>query len=348
MRHIDWWLVLPVVLLTSLGLLILRSAAAEVFWYQFSFLLIAVCFFIFASVIDYKITFAFYLWGYSISIFMLLLPIVFGIYTRGAVRWIDFGIISLQPSEVAKPMLLVFFAVIAHKIVKLKLFWQVFTWVAPAFLIFRQPDLGTTLVLTAGWVTLMISQFSLKKILVWGLLITLVIGSTGWLFLHGYQRERLQTFIDPYSDPLGKGYHVIQSVIAVGSGGFLGRGLGHGTQSSLRFLPEFHTDFMFATLAEELGFVGTAGVLGVYFCLLWRIYVLSKNVLAPVAKSYLYAVLGMLLFQIFVNSGMNMGIAPVTGITLPFLSYGGSSLVSWFITIGIVQSISSQNQAISL
>ena len=154
------------------------------------------------------------------------------------------------------------------------------------------------------------------------------------------QKDRLTTFINPYNDPLGRGYQVIQSVITVGSGQFLGRGLGHGTQSQLRFLPERHTDFIFASLSEELGFVGAATVLTLLTIFLWRVYDHSQASSHPIGTLFCLASLNMLAFQIFVNIGMNMGIAPITGITLPFVSYGGSSLLSQCIILGIISSLS--------
>jgi len=157
-----------------------------------------------------------------------------------------------------------------------------------------------------------------------------------------YQRDRILTFVNPYSDPLDRGYQVIQSVITVGSGQFWGRGLGQGTQSQLRFLPERHTDFIFASLSEELGFVGAAFTLILFLIIMWRIYLLSQYATNPVVTLYALGTLTMLSFQIWVNIGMNLGLAPITGITLPFVSYGGSSLVSLGLTLGILTSMNRQ------
>ena len=167
------------------------------------------------------------------------------------------------------------------------------------------------LVLLSG-VFLCMSHGTHLKVLPWALIFANC-GLTAQLFLHGYQKERLTSFFNPYSDPLNNGYHVIQSVIAVGSGGIWGRGLGRGTQSQLRFLPEHHTDFIFATTAEELGFAGSILILILYFVILWRIYILSKLATNQPDILFLQGVLGMLTFQIFVNIGMNIGLAPVTG-----------------------------------
>lgn len=332
MKRIDWWLALPIVLLSCLGLLILRSTAPEVFGYQIGFMILGIMIWTAISFVDHKIFMAFGVWGYGLSVLLLLLPVIFGLYIRGSYRWISLGPVLLQTSEIVKPILLVFVAMAIRK-------WYVVLVVIPLFMIWYQPDLGSTLVLTAGIVTMLVSKYSLKKVFLLAGFAAIILGLSAQLFLHDYQKDRLKTFINPYTDPLKSGYHVIQSVIAVGSGGMWGRGLGRGTQSQLRFLPEHHTDFIFATMAEELGFSGSFLTLVIYYVMLWRLYVLSKLTQDPEAKLFLQGVLGMLAFQIFVNIGMNIGIAPVTGITLPFLSYGGSSLVSLMITFGLVQSI---------
>lgn len=335
MKRIDWWLVLPVLLLLSISLLILRSTTIDVFWIQLSFVGISILVWLFVSNIDHKIFMAFWLWGFVLSIILLVLPIVFGNYVRGSYRWIALGPILIQTSEIVKPILLIFMSVGVQK-------WYGLLILIPLYMIWRQPDLGSTLVLLSGVGIIFVSRFSVKKLLPWFIGLTLLIVLASQFLLHGYQKDRLTTFINPYSDPLNTGYHVIQSVIAVGSGGFWGRGLGRGTQSQLRFLPEHHTDFIFATTAEELGFAGSILILILYFVILWRIHVLIKMASNNTDKLFLQGVLGMLTFQIFVNIGMNLGIAPVTGITLPFLSYGGSSLVSLMIIFGLLQSISSQ------
>mgnify|MGYP001614451458 CR=1 FL=1 len=335
MKRIDWWLAIPIILLLSLGLMILRSTAPEVFWYQLGFAGLGILIWIFISTVDHKIFFAFWVWGFILSIILLILPVLFGNYVRGSYRWISLGPVLLQTSEIVKPLLLIFVTMAIRK-------WYLGIIIIPLFMIWRQPDLGSTLVLAAGVMTMIVSNLSVKRVLLLFGGLSLVVGLTAGFFLHGYQKERLTTFLNPYTDPLDSGYHVIQSVIAVGSGGFWGRGLGKGTQSQLRFLPERHTDFIFATTAEELGFTGCTLILILYFTILWRISTMIKLASNQTDKLFLQGVLGMLIFQIFINIGMNIGIAPVTGITLPFLSYGGSSIVSLMLTFGFVQSISSQ------
>ncbi len=323
MNKIDWWILLPIVLLLSLGLLILKSTANEVFMSQLVFAVIGIIVYIVISQLDIKILLAFRYWGYVISIILLISTFVFGSLTRGSTRWIDLGLFSIQSSEVTKPILLLTLANTSGYLFGLLA-------ALPLFFIFMQPDLGTALVLGVGCLAIFVSRMSLRKVLMLMLLSVSLIVPLAYFGLHGYQRERLQTFLDPYADPTGKGYHVIQSIIAVGTGGWFGRGLGRGTQSQLRFLPEHHTDFIFAALTEELGFVGGGLVLILYLVLIGRLFWIGRD-----NDPLILGIAAMLSFQIFVNIGMNMGIAPVTGITLPFLSYGGSSLVSLFITLGL-------------
>jgi rod shape determining protein RodA len=163
---------------------------------------------------------------------------------------------------------------------------------------------------------------------------------TSWFFLHDYQRERLISFASPQSDPQGIGFHVIQSTIAVGSGGIFGRGLGRGTQSRLQFLPEFRTDFIFAFIAEELGFLGSSIILTLYGLIIFFIFKILTESRNRYGELVCTGVLSMMFIQIFINVGMNIGLLPITGITLPLLSYGGSSLISTLFCLGLVASVS--------
>lgn len=332
----DLYLLIPAVILSILSLVILRSVAPGQLFLQAVFLGISVLAYILVSFTDYKIFFALYLPIYLISIIFLLTPFVFGIHSRGALRWLQFGTVSLQPSELIKPFLLIAFTVAATR---LKLHYLLGLFVLPFLIIFLQPDLGTSLVIFVGWLTVFLTKLSRRWIVILVLLSVILIPS-GWFLLKSYQKDRILTYINPYSDPLGRGYHVIQSTIAVGSGQFWGRGLGHGTQSQLKFLPEHYTDFIFASLTEELGFVGGFFVIVLYTIILARIYQLSRSTSDPAAALFCLSNLALLTFQIFINTGMNMGLVPITGITLPFLSYGGSSLLSLAINFGILTSIS--------
>lgn len=207
------------------------------------------------------------------------------------------------------------------------------------FMIFIQPDLGTSLTILAIWLGMLASSnISWKKTFIL-MLIGLMTLPTTWFFLHDYQRERLLSFAAPQQDPQGIGFHVIQSTIAVGSGGVFGRGLGRGTQSRLQFLPEFRTDFIFAFIAEELGFLGSTIILILYAIILVLIFRILIKTRERFGELVCVGVLSMLFIQIFINVGMNLGILPITGITLPLLSYGGSSLISTLICLGLVASV---------
>lgn len=338
--RLDWWLVIPSLLLFLIGILTLSAIAPEVVTNQLIFFVVGLVFFLVCSVADYTLIFSFNYLLYIFSLIFLITPFIFGAVTRGATRWIQLGQFTLQPSEIIKPFLLIFFAFLAVSSVRYKYLWLILSAALPAVIIFFQPDLGTALVLIIGWFTIFLSKVRLKFVLSGILLFLIMLMPIYKFVLKDYQRTRLITFINPYNDPLGNGYHAIQSIIATGSGMFMGRGLGRGTQSLLRFLPERHTDFMFASLSESLGFVGSTLVICLYLVLLWRVYRISQHVSDPVASLFCMAVMALIAFQVFVNIGMNIGLMPITGITLPFLSYGGSSLLSMSITLGLVNSIS--------
>ncbi len=343
MDRTDWWVVVPALLLVSLGLLMQRSIAPGQLGYQLAFVAVSAVVFWVVARTDYQLFFSLHLPIYLGSLILLISPFILGVTSRGTHRWLQFGEVFLQPSEIAKPFLLVTFAVLATGGLKRRLGWLLLTWAVPSLVIFLQPDLGTMLVLTIGWLTVSLPLLP-RRFLLLILAGLALVSPLLWQILQPYQRDRLLTFVNPYADPLGRGYQVIQSAIAVGSGQLWGRGLGQGTQSQLNFLPERHTDFMFASLAEELGFVGAATVLVLFGWLFLRLYQLAKSTPDLAANFFILAVLALLCFQVFINVGMNMGLAPVTGITLPFVSYGGSSLLSLAITLGLVVAISRRSR----
>lgn len=279
---------------------------------------------------------------YFIIVFLLLITLLLGFETRGSIRWIPLGLFNLQPSEFAKPVL----------ILTMSYFWSrnkptwkniilSFAIIAPICLfIFKQPDLGTTLTVLFIWLCILFaSQIEFWKMFSLGFL-TFISVPFIWNLLQDYQKRRILSFLNPAIDPQGIGFHVIQSTIAVGSGEFWGRGLGRGTQSRLQFLPEFRTDFIFAFIAEELGFIGSMIILGLFaFILLLLIRILFKSG-DRFGELIIVGVFAMMFFQIFINIGMNIGLLPITGITLPLLSYGGSSMITTLISLGLVSSIS--------
>ncbi len=345
-RHFDWLIFFLALIIALLGLVVLKSIAPSLITQQIIWLVLGLFFFFIFSQIDYRHYPRFVWLFYFGSIFFLLLTFIFGRVIRGSVRWLEIGGLGLQPSEIVKPFLLLFFAVFfASEEINLKKIFKGFLLLLPPFLmIFFQPDLGSSLLVLFFWLGIILAKGMKGKWLVLTFSFFLLILPLFWFFLKDYQRQRLLTFLNPQIDALGSGFNVIQSMIAVGSGQFLGRGLGRGTQSHLSFLPERHTDFIFASLAEELGFIGSFLLVGLFFLLLWRILNLARNSRDQLAFLIYIGVFTLLFSQIFVNLGMNLGLLPVTGITLPLVSYGGSSLLSTMIALGIVVGIGKERE----
>jgi rod shape determining protein RodA len=310
---------------------------------QFVFLIVGIMLLIGASLLHPAILWWLSPLGYIGSLFFLLWSYV-GPAVRGSQRWIVIAGQQLQPSEFVKPLLLLFFSWAITRFPPRKLQYvplHIMLFFIPFFLVLQQPDLGTSLVYASFWLAMMLAGgLSLPLVVISGVIGTLSLPGI-WNLLAPYQRDRITTFLNPALDPAGAGYNALQAMIAVGSGQFFGRGLGRGTQSHLRFLPEHHTDFIFATLVEELGFVGGALLIVGYAYLLWRI--IRPLVQGTLTQAYPYiftiGLFAMILTQIFINTGMNMGIIPITGITLPFVSYGGSSVLSLCLSFGLLWAI---------
>ena len=298
--------------------------------------------FLLFSQIEYKIFRPLTNFLYGGSIFFLILTFLLGVATRGSVRWIDFGIVRLQPSEIIKPLMIIFAAAFfSQKKENLIAFLKhTIIFFIPVLFVLRQPDLGSAIVFFFFWVGILLTSGYRPKLAISFLLFGLVSLPFFWYFLKSYQKERIISFLDPAADPLGIGYNVIQSVVAVGSGGVLGRGLGRGTQSHLLFLPEYQTDFIFASFSEELGLVGGLILIFLYFILLYRILKTASIMDNQFGRLIALGIFFVIFVQVMINIGMNMGIFPITGITLPLVSYGGSSLVSLGIMLGIVSSLS--------
>ena len=347
---VDLPLALSTILLLILGLTILSSVSPELLPIQITAAIIGIISFFIISNIDYRFWIQINKPLYIFCLILLILPFIFGTAAGGSTSWLQFGQISLQPSEIVRPFILIIMAgIISHKNRSgaFSLFKSILILIPPLILIFKQPDLGLTITILVGWVGIIITKgLSLKQIIV-SILIVSIITPLSWQFLQEYQKDRILTFIYPDKDPLNTGYQVLQSQIAVGSGQIWGRGLGRGTQSHLRFLPERHNDFIFASLAEELGLLGSLLVLTLYFIILSRFVralTLTQNNLG---KLVIGGLLATTLFQIFVNIGMNLGLLPITGVTLPLLSYGGSSIISTFIILGLVNNLLLQSQPAS-
>jgi len=282
---------------------------------------------------------------YFISFILLGAVLIFGSTIRGTTGWFRIAGFSFQPAEAAKVGLVM---VLAWLVVRYgRRFHRPQFMIAsgflagvPIILILLQPDLGSALVLFTIWFGTMILA-GIKKRYVILLLVFLIAGFfIGWFFLfQTYQKERLFTFVDSERDPLGAGYNVTQSVIAIGSGGFFGRGLGFGSQSQLHFLPEAQTDFIFAVIAEELGFVGAVIVLVLFFLMLWRLIRIARLAGSEFGAYLVSGIVLLFLIQLVLNIGGAAGLLPITGVTLPFVSYGGSSLLAFFAALGILMSL---------
>jgi rod shape determining protein RodA len=282
-------------------------------------------------------------WLFGIGIIMLIAVILIGEIGKGAQRWLDLGLFQFQPSELLKlalPMTIAWYlAETRLPPNNLRLLVAGALTLLPVILIAKQPDLGTALLVgSAGIFALFLAGISWRLIALLGAVMT-ALGPAVWYLMHDYQRQRVLTFLNPENDPLGAGYHIIQSTIAIGSGGIVGKGWLNGTQSHLEFLPERHTDFIFAVISEEFGLVGVLALLALYlFIILRGLYIASQ---AQDTFSRLLAGSLTLVFfvYLFVNTGMVIGMLPVVGVPLPLISYGGTSLVTILAGFGILMSI---------
>ena len=282
-------------------------------------------------------------WLFSAGIIMLIAVILIGEIGKGAQRWLDLGLFQFQPSELLKlalPMTIAWYLAESRlPPSNLRLLVAGGLTLLPVLLIAKQPDLGTALlVASAGIFALFLAGISWRLIGVLAAMLA-ALGPAVWFLMHDYQRQRVLTFLNPENDPLGAGYHIIQSTIAIGSGGIIGKGWLNGTQSHLEFLPERHTDFIFAVISEELGLVGVLALLALYLFIIMRgLYIASQ---AQDTYSRLLAGSLTLVFfvYLFVNTGMVIGLLPVVGVPLPLISYGGTSLVTILAGFGILMSI---------
>lgn len=341
--NIDWIATVTLFCIGAFGLFLLLTISQELFVAQLVFLIIGIVILVGGSLFHPAILWWLAPFGYIGSIFFLAIS-YFGPAVRGSQRWIIVAGQQLQPSEFVKPLLLLFFtwAITRFPPRQLKYIpFHIVLFLVPFLLVLKQPDLGTSIVYASFWLAMMLAGgLSLPLVVVSGVMVALSLPGI-WNLLAPYQRDRITTFFNPALDPAGAGYNALQAMIAVGSGQLFGRGLGRGTQSHLRFLPENHTDFIFATLVEELGFVGGTLLIAGYAYLLWR--VIQPLVSGSLTDAYPYiftiGLFAMILTQIFINTGMNMGIIPITGITLPFVSYGGSSVLSLCLSFGLLWAI---------
>lgn len=281
---------------------------------------------------------------YLASLFLLALTFYFR-SIRGTNSWLILGDLTFEPAELTKLCLIILMAkYFSQRHVHIYQFRHVIIsglyFIIPALLMINQPDLGSAIILSLIWVSLLFAAGINKKHFAALILIGAVISSGGWMFvLKPYQKARIASFLDQGSDPLGSGYNLIQSKIAIGSGFWFGNGIGEGSQTDLGFLPEPHNDFIFAALAEQLGFIGGITVLGLALVLIYRILLIGATTTANFGKLFSVGLAMFVFTHVFISAGVNVGLLPVTGLPFPFLSSGGSNLLSIMTGLGILQSI---------
>lgn len=352
--HIDFPLMMGILALMMLGLFILYSASNQnisVVEQQIAHIGLAfIVMFAFAQIppIAYQ---RWAIWLYSSGVLLLLAVLVVGHIGKGASRWLNLGFVRVQPSEMMKLAIPMFLAWHYHRIhlplsLKTILFSAMIIFI-PAILTAKEPDLGTAILLTvAGGSVLILAGLS------WRILasITFLAGLCGpilWYFMHDYQRKRVLIFLNPERDPLGAGYHIIQSKIAIGSGGFFGKGWLNGTQSHLHFLPEHSTDFIFAVCGEELGFIGSVILIILYMLVVARGLYITINAQDTFSRLLAGSLTLTFFVSFFINMGMVTGILPVVGLPLPLISYGGSSMVTLMASFGILMSIQTHRKLLT-
>lgn len=337
----DWGLVVVTLALGGLSLSLIWSNDPSFLTSQFLFFIVGFILFFLFSQVNSDVFRGFAIPFYILSLAFLVVTLL-NIEIRGASRWIDIFGFRIQPSELVKPFLIVSFAYFIDQDKQGKLsalIKSIFLYFFPLVVIFLQPDLGNVIIYFLFLMAMLIANnFNFKLLLTFFILA--VVGSPiFWGVLREYQKQRIISFINPQSDPQGAGYNAIQSMIAVGSGGIFGLGLGRGTQSHLRFLPENHTDFIFASLSEELGLFGAVILLSIYIYVFWKILHLALNSTSKFNYLIYIGIFSQILSQVFINISMNIGLIPITGVTLPLVSSGGSSVIATFIALGIVVSL---------
>ncbi|MDI6852487.1 MAG: rod shape-determining protein RodA [Deltaproteobacteria bacterium] len=352
-QNFDWLLLTLILIVIAIGSVNLYSAgynrtpegATPVYIKQLYWLGVGLTVMLFSLLYDYrhyeKLAYPLYL----LSLVLLIGVMVAGKMVSGSRRWLALGPVTFQPAELVKLAVILVLARYFHKRpnfspLKLKdLLAPLALILVPALLIIKQPDLGSGLLVLAVAAAVILFAGVHWRTLVAGVLSVVLAAPAAWPFLKDYQKQRILTFLDPEKDPLGAGYHIIQSKIAVGSGQFWGKGFLQGTQSQLYFLPEQHTDFVFSVFAEEWGFVGSAVVLLLYAgIILWGLQI-ARTCKDRFGQFLAVGVVALLFWQIFINLSMVTGLMPVVGIPLPLLSYGGSSLITTMLALGVLLNI---------
>lgn len=352
LRAVNWSVIGLVLAIGLVGVVAQYSVAGESFapwaWRHVLRLLVAVGVMILIANLSLRTIYRSAYLVYAVIALSLIAVEVVGSINMGAQRWLDLGVIKFQPSELMRIGIVLALAryyqeVEASDVSRLRyIIFPLIIICLPAFLVFRQPDLGTAILLVViGFSILFLAGVSVRYFMLTGIGLAASFPIV-WTRLQNYQQNRILTFFDPERDPLGAGYHIIQSKIGIGSGGLMGKGLGDGTQSRLNFLPEKHTDFIFTIFAEETGFVGSLLLIGLFMALLLSLFFVARELKTHFGR-LLVAGFGVSLFlYFFVNLAMVMGLAPVVGVPLPFVSYGGTSLLTFSIAMGLILCVDRQ------
>lgn len=352
-KRMDWTLIAAVFFLVCFGLAAIYSVALGQglgeflnFQKQLLWLIVGLIAMFIVANLNYHYWQKVSWFGYVLALILLILVLSpLGSTIRGSRGWFDLGWFSFQPVELMKIFLIVVLAGIYSRYSRSTgSFWQLafvaLAMLMPLGLVMLQPDFGSGMILFFTWFISFVLVAKRKRHIIMIIFLIAAMFLFAWFFVfQDYQKERIQTFVNPSLDPLGSGYNVRQSIIAVGAGRMLGRGLGFGSQSQLKFIPESQTDFIFAVIAEEMGFVGVMFVLGFFGLIFWRIYKIAVGAPDDFGMFFSLLVMILLFVHVFINIGMGVGLLPVTGISLPFVSYGGSFLVTTMILVGVVLNI---------
>jgi rod shape determining protein RodA len=345
---LNWFIVFIIVCVAGIGFAMLYSVAGGSIdpWAKNHFIrfLIGLSALVIIAVVDIRVWMFLAYPFYALALVMLVIVDIMGAMGKGSQRWLDIGIMNIQPSELMKIALVMALARYYHCLseedtLKLKSLIKPIIMIGlPAVLVLRQPDLGTTLLIIMGGIALLFAAGVRMWLFVVNMIAMMPAAFGAWQFLQPYQKQRVLTFLDPEKDPLGAGYHIIQSKIALGSGGVYGKGFIQGTQSQLNFLPEKHTDFIFTVIAEELGLIGGLSLLALYFILLAYAMIVSVSVKSQFGRLLILGMVITFFLYIFINIAMVMGLVPVVGVPLPLVSYGGSAMLTLLIGFGFILS----------
>ena len=354
LKKLDWILTAIVLLLNGVGLLALKSAGEDLvnFKKQILFIVLGLFLMFVFSFFDYRIFknhSSILIILYFISLVFLGGLFFFGQRIRGTMSWFRFGFISFQPIELAKiAIILVLAKYFSFRHIEMYRIRHIITsgiYVGlPILLVLFQPDLGSTIILAGIWLGMMLlAGIKMRHLAILALITVFLLAGSWFWFFKDYQKQRILTFLNPKIDPYGQGYNIVQSLITVGSGEFFGRGWGQGPQSQLKFLPERQTDFIFAVIAEEGGLITVIFLLTLFALLFWRLLKVALSSANNFSRLFAVGLALMLFLQMAINIGMNMALLPITGLTLPLISYGGSSLLAVFLGLGILQSIKARS-----